>query len=67
MTRREALDWFLGRVGELGDVTARNRAERSLAAAIDSIWMRRPWTDFTPARPRLAAAAPPPVTARPSS
>lgn len=33
MTRREALDWFLGRVGELGDAVARNRAERSLTAA----------------------------------
>jgi len=51
MTRREALDWFLGRVGELGDVVARNRAERSLTTAIDSIWMRRQWTDFTPALP----------------
>jgi hypothetical protein len=45
-TRREALDEFLGHVGELGDAAARNLAEAANNRAIESIWMERTWRDF---------------------
>lgn len=45
-TRREALDEFLGHVGELGDAEARNLAEAAVNRAIESIWMMRTWRDF---------------------
>jgi hypothetical protein len=45
-TRREALDEFLGFVGEDGDTTARNVAERALVRAVEAIWQKHPWRDF---------------------
>lgn len=45
-TRREAIDEFLGHVGELGDAEARNLADAAINRAIESIWMERTWRDF---------------------
>lgn len=46
VTRKEALDEFLGYVGEQGDPTARDVAERALNRAIETIWGKHPWRDF---------------------
>lgn len=45
-TRKEALDEFLGWVGELGDDVARDVAERALTRAVDAIWLKHPWRDY---------------------
>lgn len=45
-TRREAIDEFLGHVGELGDAEARNLAEAAINRAVESIWMERTWRDY---------------------
>lgn len=45
-TRREAIDEFLGHVGEPGDPQARDLAEAALNRAIESIAMERTWRDY---------------------
>jgi hypothetical protein len=51
LTRREALDEFLGYVNELGDDLARDVAERALNRAIETIWQAHTWRDFQSPNP----------------
>lgn len=44
--RKEAIDEFLGFVGEIGDERARDLAERLLQRIVEHIWLQHPWLDF---------------------
>lgn len=45
MSRREILDTFLRRRGQLGDSVARIRAAQALNGAYLSLWLSHPWRD----------------------
>lgn len=45
-SRRTFLDEFVAYVGDAGDVRARNRAEQLLNRVLQTIWMKREWSQF---------------------
>lgn len=50
-TRREIVDDLLDFAGELGDSNARTTAERMLNRALESIWLKHPWSQFVSPAP----------------
>lgn len=50
-TRREVIDELLDFVGELSDDEARNTAERLLNRALQTIWIKRAWSQFVSPAP----------------
>lgn len=45
-SRREAIDELLDFAGELNDSGARDTAERLLNRALETIWLKHPWSQF---------------------
>lgn len=50
-SRREVIDELLDFTGELSDIEARNTAERLLNRALETIWLKRAWSQFVSPAP----------------